>query len=237
MDLHVVVDGMFWFLAFLFSTTVHEACHAYVALLGGDKTAYRGGQVSLNPIPHIRREPIGMLVVPLLTAFTQGWAMGWASAPFDPLWADRHPRRAAWMAAAGPAGNFLLAVISWIALRIGLATNFFMMPNRAGYGSLVMAAGDLPGKLAPFLAQGLSIMLMLNVLLGVFNLLPLPPMDGSAAAELLLPAATARKFRLAVRNPVFSLVGLLIAWQGFPYIASPLFGLVLKSLYPSVTFR
>ena len=84
--------GLVWFVAFLLSTTVHEAMHAWVALRGGDPTAYHGGQVSLSPIPHIRREPLGMLVVPLLTSLTQGWAMGWASAPYDPNWAARHPR-------------------------------------------------------------------------------------------------------------------------------------------------
>jgi len=63
----VLVYGLLWFIAFLFSTTVHEAMHALAALRGGDPTAYLGGQVSLSPLPHIRREPIGMLVVPLLT--------------------------------------------------------------------------------------------------------------------------------------------------------------------------
>ena len=71
-------------MSFLFSTTVHEAMHALVAWKLGDPTAYNGGQVSLSPIPHIKREPIGMLVLPLLTAMTQGWAIGWASAPYDP---------------------------------------------------------------------------------------------------------------------------------------------------------
>ena len=95
--------GLVWFVAFLFSTTVHEAMHAFAAWKGGDPTAYHGGQVSLSPLPHIRREPVGMLIVPLLTSLTRGWAMGWASAPYDPVWATRHPRRAAIMAAAGPA--------------------------------------------------------------------------------------------------------------------------------------
>ena len=103
-----------WFVAFLFSTTVHEAMHAWVAYRGGDPTAYHGGQVSLSPFPHISREPIGMLVVPLLTSLTQGWAMGWASAPYDPYWAARHPRRAALMAAAGPAGNFAIAIVAFV---------------------------------------------------------------------------------------------------------------------------
>ena len=69
-----VGTGLVWFVAFLLSTTVHEAMHAWAAWRGGDPTAYHGGQVSLSPIPHIRREPIGMLVVPLLTSITQGWA-------------------------------------------------------------------------------------------------------------------------------------------------------------------
>ena len=105
----MLLTGLLWFAAFLFSTTVHEAMHAGVAFRGGDATAYLGGQVSLSPLPHIRREPIGMLVVPLVTAFTLGWSVGWASTPYDPMWAARHPRRAAAMAAAGPAGNLLIA--------------------------------------------------------------------------------------------------------------------------------
>src|SRR5512139_4074436 len=133
MDNHLLLNGIFWFVAFLFSTTVHEAAHAWAALLGGDRTAYLGGQVSLSPLPHIRREPIGMLGVPLLTAFTQGWAMGWASAPYDPLWADRHPRRAAWMAAAGPAGNLCVALVSLALLRSGLALGFFVSPARVNF--------------------------------------------------------------------------------------------------------
>src|SRR5215217_7485224 len=104
------VTGFVWFAAFLFSTTLHEASHAFVAWRLGDPTAYNGGQVSLSPAPHVAREPIGMLVLPLITAFTQGWAIGWASAPYDPVWAARYPRRAAVMSAAGPAGNLLIAL-------------------------------------------------------------------------------------------------------------------------------
>src|SRR3954465_1753413 len=120
MDEQTLATGFLWFVAFLFSTTVHEAMHGLAALRGGDPTAYQGGQVSLSPVPHIRREPIGMLVVPLLTAFTVGWSVGWASTPYDPMWAARHPRRAASMAAAGPAGNLLIAVLAFAALRLGL---------------------------------------------------------------------------------------------------------------------
>lgn len=237
MRLDTLIDGMFWFLAFLFSTTLHEAAHSYIALRGGDRTAYQGGQVSISPIPHIKREPIGMVVVPLFTALTMGWALGWASAPYDPRWAARYPRRAAWMAAAGPATNLLLALASFALLRTGLALGWFVAPaGTLKMSRLVEAAASSQGALMPFLAQGLSVMLMLNVLLGVFNLLPLPPLDGASAAELVLPDDLARKFREAVRTPMFSLVGLLVAWQVFPYIARPLFHLVLTALYPGSRF-
>src|SRR2546427_11889757 len=96
-----LIQGLLWFAAFLFSTTVHEAAHALAALRGGDPTAYLGGQVSLSPVPHIRPEPLGMLVVPLLMTALYGWAVGWASTPYDPLWAARPPRPAPAMAAAG----------------------------------------------------------------------------------------------------------------------------------------
>jgi len=87
--------GFIYYVAFLFSTTCHEASHAFVAKLGGDSTAALGGQVTLNPVPHIRREPWGMVVIPILAFIFMGGMIGWASAPFDPLWERRHPRRAA----------------------------------------------------------------------------------------------------------------------------------------------
>src|SRR4051812_6354787 len=92
------LEGLFiWYVIFLLSLTIHEAAHALVALWGGDDTAYRGGQVTLNPWPHIRREPMGMVFMPLLTYFVSGWMIGWASAPYNPIWGMRYPRRQAAM--------------------------------------------------------------------------------------------------------------------------------------------
>jgi Zn-dependent protease len=225
-----VKDGLFWFLAFLFSTTVHEAMHAFIALRGGDSTAYRGGQVSLSPIPHIRREPIGMLLVPLITAFTQGWAIGWASAPFDPAWAERYPRRAALMSAAGPLGNFSIALVAWVGLRVGLGVGYFEAPDMIVYSHLVVpASGDLHG-LGAFLSEGLSVLVILNVFLGVFNLLPLPPLDGASAVLGLLPTDLAERAAVVMRNSGFSLLGLIVAWQVFPLITPGLFRAVARSL-------
>jgi Zn-dependent protease len=236
MEPSAVMDGLFWFVAFLFSTTVHEAAHAWVALMGGDPTAYQGGQVSLSPIPHVRREPIGMLVVPLLTAITNGWAMGWASAPYDPNWAERYPRRAAWMAAAGPAANYCLAILSLLLLRAGLAMGYFVAPETVNLNHLVAPGAGGETGLAAFLAQGLSVLLMENAILGTFNLVPLPPLDGSAAIELLLPERIAVSIRHFTRGTQFSFVGLFIAWQVFPMISSPLFSLVIRLVHPGVTY-
>jgi hypothetical protein len=74
-----VVDAITYFVVFLFSTTLHEAAHAWAALRGGDLTAYNGGQVTLDPRPHIKREPFGMVVLPLVSALATGWPMGYAS--------------------------------------------------------------------------------------------------------------------------------------------------------------
>ena len=87
-------EALVFYVVFVFSVTFHEAAHAYVAMRGGDLTAYHGGQVSLSPLPHMRREPIGMLVLPIVTTLWSGMPFGFASAPYDPAWAERHPRRA-----------------------------------------------------------------------------------------------------------------------------------------------
>ncbi len=233
MDQETVVTGFLWFVAFLFSTTVHEAMHAFAALRGGDPTAYHGGQVSLSPIPHIKREPIGMLVVPLLTALTQGWAIGWASTPYDPRWAAAYPKRAAVMAAAGPAGNLSIALIAFVLIKIGLASGWFIPPDSANFEHLVSSpSGD--GR--TFAGTLLSIFLTLNVLLAAFNMIPLPPLDGSSVIGLVLPAGVDVKFRELSYNPTFQIIGLVIAWQVFPLIVGPLFAMVLAAVHPGLQY-
>jgi Zn-dependent protease len=227
-----LATGLVWFLSFLFSTTVHEAMHALVAWKLGDPTAYNGGQVSLSPIPHIRREPIGMLVLPLVTAFTNGWAIGWASAPYDPYWAQRYPTRAALMAAAGPAGNFLIAIGAFLLLRIGLGMGAFVAPGRVTFETIVAGAGGEPS----FVTMLLSVLLIQNVLLGLFNLLPLPPLDGSAVFAAMLPEPLANGMRQFGTNPMASTMGLIVAWQVFPAITGPIFSMLLRLVHPDASY-
>ncbi len=231
LDLSVLL-GLLWYVVFVVSTTFHEAAHAWAAYVGGDPTAYRAGQVSLSPVPHMRREPFGMILVPLLTALTQGWCIGWASTPYDPQWEARHPRRAAWMAAAGPAANFLLAIVALLLLRLGLAFGAFHAPDSISFGYLVAGASggwDIAGRL-------LSILLVLNVILGLFNLIPAPPLDGATAITLFLPEDASLRFRYALRTGGAGIIGLLLAWWLFGRLVGPVFAGILKLVHPDVPY-
>jgi Zn-dependent protease len=223
-----------WFVAFLLSLTCHEAAHALAAKWGGDLTAFHGGQVTLNPIPHMRREPFGTILVPLATYFLSGWMMGWASAPYDPHWQQRHPRRAAWMALAGPAANMILVLLAAAAIHAGIFAGIFHTPASANFTRVVGAA---PGEVAAGLATFLSIMFSLNLLLCAFNLLPVPPLDGHTAVGIFLDEKTALRFVQMTRNPTFMLVGILAAWYLFGYIFDPLFTIGLNLLYPGMHYH
>jgi len=224
-----LVLGVIWYIVFLFSTTCHEGAHALAAKLGGDTTAFEGGQVSLNPIPHIRRSPIGLVVVPIVSYFVAHWMIGWASAPYDPLWQERHPRRAAWMALAGPAANFTLVVLSALAIHAGMLAGVFERPASADFTRVVVAT--VPG-IAGFAATFLSIVFVLNLLLGTFNLLPVPPLDGNTAVTLIMPEDVARRFLNWFRTQSFGMIGLILAWYLFDKIFSVVFRFALGALYP-----
>ena len=222
-----------WFVVFLLSLTCHEASHALVAMWGGDPTAYHGGQVTLDPRPHIRREPSGTIVVPIVSYLLSGWMMGWASAPYDPHWQDRHPKRAALMALAGPLSNVALVLVAAATIRAGMLAGVFHLPESVGFTHIVAAA---PGSFLEPVATFLSIMFSLNLLLAAFNMLPVPPLDGITAIGLILSEEAARKAANLGRNPSFTFVGILIAWNVFDYIFNPIFLLGLKLLYPFETY-
>lgn len=219
-----------WFAAFVFSTTLHEAAHAYAAHRLGDPTAYLGGQVSLNPVPHVVREPFGMVLVPILSFFLMNgqWMIGWASAPYNPHWARRYPKKSALMAAAGPASNLALALLSGLAMRIGLGTGFFQPPGRLSFTEIVAGSG---GTASASLATLLSIVFILNLVLFLFNLFPLPPLDGSAVVQLLMSDGLARRYQELIANPMWAWVGIIAAWRFFPVFFAPLYGAALDMLY------
>jgi Zn-dependent protease len=204
----VLMSAFISYVVFLFSTTCHEAAHALVAKLGGDTTAALGGQVSLNPIPHIRRSPFGMVVIPIISFLFSGGMIGWASAPYDPLWERRHPRRAAWMALAGPAANFSLMLLATLAIRGGRFFQLFHRDPQSGSPNLLFTV--------------LTTTFLMNLLLGTFNLLPVPPLDGSTGIMLLMSEDRAQRYLDWIRGNNFGmaglLIGLLVFRQIYPYI-------------------
>ena len=211
-----------WYAAFLLSLTCHEAAHAWAARRGGDDTAYLAGQVTLNPLPHVQREPIGTILVPLLTYFlgSHHWMMGWASAPYDPHWEARHPHRAAAMSAAGPAANLVLATAAFVVLKIGLAGGWWVEPPvRAVADQLVVAPAGAAAVLDG-LGRFLSIVLTLNIVLAVFNLIPVPPLDGISVLAGLVPPVR-RLYERSREIPVMSLLGILVAWRVAPFLVGP----------------
>jgi len=161
----------------IFAITLHEAAHGYVARYFGDMTATLAGRVSLNPLRHI--DPVGTLLVPVLIllisklAGTSGFLFGWAK-PVPVNFANlRNPKRdMLWVAAAGPGVNLLMALAWALALRLqigaGADERFFLQMAQAG--------------------------VMINLVLMVLNLLPLPPLDGGRIAVSLLPHRLAWQF-------------------------------------------
>jgi len=229
-----LISGLVWYVAFVLSATLHEGAHALAAKIGGDPTAYEGGQVSIDPVPHIRREPVGMVVLPIISLVIMGWPFGFASAPYNPVWAEQHPRRAAWMSLAGPGANLLLVVACAVAIWLGVALGAFRAPSTAHFTQVVSAVNGGVWDSAAFIV---SIFFTLNLILFLFNLLPLPPLDGSGALALLLSEDLSQRVRKLTSQPMFGLIGLVIAWRVFGPIFDPVFTFALNVLYPGAGYR
>ena len=229
-----IFTGVLWYLAFIFSTTLHEASHAFAAMRLGDLTAYMGGHVTLDTIPHIRREPLGTVVVPILSYIFGGWMIGWASVPYNAEWALQYPRRAAIMSLAGPIANLALVICSATIIRAGIAGGIFLPPESINFAHVTEAAHL--GFFEP-VSTFLSILFSLNLLLFMFNLLPLPPLDGAGVAPLLMPEETAKRYLTFVRNSSFAFFGLIVAWNVFGYLYSPIHLIAINLLYHGLHYH
>ncbi len=174
-----------------------------------------------------------MVVMPIASYLLGGWMIGWASTPYDPSWAHRHPHRAARMALAGPGANFLLMVLAGVAIRAGVAVGYFQPPSQVTFAHIAEAVDPAgPGSLVAVL---LSILFMLNLLLGTFNLLPVPPLDGNAGVTILMSEDKARSFLDFFRTQGFAMMGILIAWVFFGRIFTYIFTIALNALYFPLT--
>ncbi len=223
-----------WYAVLLISLTCHEAAHGFVAMKLGDRTAYHHGQVTLNPLPHIKREPFGMVVLPILSFLLAGWMIGWASTPVDPYWARTFRRKAALMSLAGPAANLILVLLAALIIRGGMLLGIFSAPDAITFDRIT-AAGE-PG-FASAMAVVVSILFSLNLILFAFNLIPLPPLDGSNVLLLFLSSRAAEFYNRIIHQPTYRIIGLLIAWRILGAVLNPLHALALNLLYPGAGYH
>ncbi len=232
MELNLALAAV-WYAVFIVSLTFHEAAHAFAALKFGDPTAYYQGQVTLDPIPHIRRSPFGMVIVPIVSFILGGWMIGWASAPYDSYWADSNRRKAALMAMAGPAANLILILLAALIIRTGILLGFFHAPEQITFSRITAAA---PGP-ANAISILISILFSLNLVLLVFNLIPLPPLDGSSILTFFLSDHAARRYNAVIQEPQYRLIGLIIAWNMLDFILRPVHTIALNLLYPGAGYH
>src|SRR6185312_975524 len=214
---HVIY--VFQAIVFLFAISVHESAHAFTAWRCGDPTAKMLGRVSLNPIRHI--DIMGTIVVPAICLFTGFPVIGWAKpTPVDPRNFGHEIRDDIFTSIAGPISNFLVATLAVICL--------ILISLSSPQASLIVKAAMLgyPGisnsalvPISVLLYQGMVI----NVLLGVFNLIPVPPLDGSHVVRHMLPAGALKIYDTVGMFGLF----ILVFWGG---------GLLGKLISPAIGF-
>ncbi len=189
------------------SVVVHEVAHAWQARREGDDTAERLGRITLNPLPHL--DPIGSVIVPLVLHFTgSGFLFGWAKpVPVNPanyrspVWGDVR------VSMAGIVANIGLAILSTFALAVALKVQTTLGPL---------------GGVTTVAAQAAYYGVLINLVLAFFNLIPIPPLDGSHVLFHVLPEPLARRYREAGRHGLLIMMGLLFFFPGvFGYLLRP----------------
>jgi len=178
-----------WVIPVVLAITLHEASHGFVAHLFGDDTAWNSGRVSANPFRHI--DPFGTILLPAMLLLARSpFVFGYAKPVPVNFWGLRNPKRdMIWVAAAGPVTNILMALVA---------------------GFLTHVVPLLPESSGLWLASNLLHAIEINVVLAVFNMIPLPPLDGGRVAVGLLPRVLAAPLARLERYGMLILIGLLI---------------------------
>jgi Zn-dependent protease len=197
------IDIVFKLIAFLFAISVHESAHAWMANQRGDPTARMLGRISLNPIKHI--DPVGTLLLPAVAMFFHAPVIGWAKpTPVDPRNFKNPVLDDILTSVVGPISNFVVAIAAVLVLVV--------VKLASPLGQQILSQGfstDTDSFLLPLCLLLYDVMLI-NVILGVFNLIPVPPLDGSHVVRHLLPAGALRVYDTVGMAGLF----ILVFWGG-----------------------
>ena len=221
--LQIIGDLLIYMLVWLFAVSAHEAGHAWMSWKFGDDTAYRLGRVTLNPIPHI--DPIGTLLLPIIGFFMNysGSGVGiplimWGKpTPVNPLNWRRKDLANVMVSGAGIAANIIIAIAATLIIKILIVTGVFTVAN-------------IQGTLLEPLFMVLKSTIYINVGLAIFNLLPLPPLDGSKILQTFLPASFEPYFEL-LETYGFLILLVLMQMGILRIIILPLNNFVLSILF------
>lgn len=227
-DLFKLIDGALSINVLLFSIVVHEVAHGWVAYKNGDDTAYKKGRLTLNLIPHI--SIFGSIILPVILYVTgASFMIGWAKpVPFEPVNLNRYPRDIAALALAGPMSNYIMVAISFLLLLVVKTVVHFFFPAWSGLSIIQLSNSVDSIPVGTFSGVGYTIlktlthMFLVNAVLGTFNLIPFPPLDGFWVFKSILP-----KFFLSVVTKVqqFGFILVIIAVN---------MGLLEIFLYPAI---
>ena len=212
-NLNLVQEIAIWTLPVLLALIVHEVAHGWVANLLGDKTALMLGRLTLNPIKHI--DPIGTIIMPLLCLFMGSFVFGWAkSVPINSRNFKNFRRDMVLVAIAGPISNFLMAIMWAIFIKVAI-----LLFNSGSF--LIIKLFFIPMGYAG---------IFINLLLMVFNLVPIPPLDGSRVVMSLLPPEIAKVYSI-VEQYGFIILIILIYTNVISLIITPPFLWVQKTIF------
>lgn len=221
---------IFYFVIFLYSVIIHEVSHGVSALWQGDSTAKYAGRLNLNPLKHI--DIWGSIIVPILMFISVGFAFGWAKpVPYNPYNLKNQKWGPALVALSGPGSNILLALISALIagfINIPLSVKQSIIANFSNMGAI---ASLISGSFGAIFFEVLVIIIFWNVLLAFFNLIPIPPLDGSKLVMAILPIKNETAALLEQFGFLFLLIFIVVFSGPLSYFLNLMLSLFLGLTY------